>query len=164
MADSPVALSTFGTSTTVIKVVVFCLSAFLAGIGGAVLGPVTGQISGSPFGAFRSLLLVVILALQVPFGQMLAPFTAAIAMIVLPSYLTNPEVNKWLAVVFGVAAISVAMRQGSRGQVDVTNDQPRPKGAARFRPAEQRRAGLGPARLRTLEPRWPKARVRTEIS
>src|SRR5439155_3441582 len=41
MADSPVALSTGGMNVTVLRVLVFCISAFLAGLGGALLGPVT---------------------------------------------------------------------------------------------------------------------------
>lgn len=113
MADSPVALSSYGTNTTAIKVVVFCISAFLAGVGGALLGPVTGEVGAAPFGALQSLMLVVILALQVPFGDLSAPFAAAFAMTVLPSYITNPTINQWLPVVFGAGALLVAMRRTS---------------------------------------------------
>src|SRR5438067_1882880 len=41
-ADSPTGLNAHGTNTTELKVLVFCTSAFLAGIGGALIGPVTG--------------------------------------------------------------------------------------------------------------------------
>ncbi|MHB8463520.1 MAG: branched-chain amino acid ABC transporter permease [Acidimicrobiales bacterium] len=153
MADSPVALATYGTSTTVIKVVVFCLSAFLAGIGGAVLGPVTGQIGPMPFFAVNSLMLVVILALQVPFGELTAPFAAAFGMVVLPSYLSGFRYNQWLSVLFGVGAIAIATRRGSRA--DVTTDE-RPSGA---RSAAQRRPRPGAATLRVLERARPEARV-----
>ena len=149
MADSPVALSTYGTNTTTIKVVVFCLSAFLAGVGGALLGPVTGEVGAAPFGALQSLTLVVILALQVPFGDLSAPFAAAFAMTVLPSYITNPGVNQWLPVLFGTAAVLVAVRPSAersgfgRGLV--------PLKIRSSRPATLRRGHRGPANLRLEE-------------
>jgi ABC-type branched-subunit amino acid transport system permease subunit len=156
MADSPVALATYGTSTTVIKVVVFCVSAFLAAVGGAVLGPVTGQIGDGPFGAVYSLMLVVILALQVPFGELTAPFAAAFGMVVLPSYLTNSGLNKWLSVLFGVGAIAIAMHEGGRARR--TDERPS-EAPTRARGAVQRRPRPGPATLRVLERVRPKVRV-----
>ena len=54
MADSPTALNTSGMSVTAVKVIVFCVSAFLAGLGGALLGPVTG--TASPAQTFSSLI------------------------------------------------------------------------------------------------------------
>jgi branched-subunit amino acid ABC-type transport system permease component len=164
MADSPVALSTYGTSTTVIKVVVFCLSAFLAGIGGAVLGPVTGQIAATPFLAVQSLLLVVILALQVPFSELAAPFAAAFGMVVLPGYLSNFHYNQWLSVLFGVGAIAVAMREGARADApaDVPTGDDQTREAARFRSGAERRPQPGPARSRLLELFRPKAPVGAE--
>src|SRR5205823_1594837 len=101
--DSPVALITNGMNVTVIKVLAFCLSAFLAGLGGALLGPVTGQLSSTNLDTFASLVLVVVLALQFRLGDVPAAFAAAILSSVLPSYFVrHPAIIEWLPVSFGV--------------------------------------------------------------
>jgi len=108
MADSPTALTTSGTSVTVIKVIVFCIAAFLAALGGALLGPVTGQASPSNFAALAGLYLVV-LAVISPGSEFISSFAAAFALAVLPSYITNADLNNYLPVTFGLTAVFVAM-------------------------------------------------------
>jgi hypothetical protein len=107
---------------------------------------------------------VVILALQVPFGELAAPFAAAFGMVVLPGYLTNFQYNQWLSVLFGVGAIAVAMREGGRADVsaDVSAADDQTREPARLRSAEDRRPQPGPARLRLLELFRPKAPVGAE--
>lgn len=111
MADSPLALSTYGTNVTVIKVLVFCISAFLAGIAGALLGPITGQANQTSFATFSSLLLVVVLVLQGPVGEIRASLLAAAALAVLPGYVDNPHLNQYFPVLFGVGAIAMALAE-----------------------------------------------------
>lgn len=111
MADSPVALSTFGTNVTMIKVIVFCISAFLAGIAGALLGPVTGQANITPFATLTSLLLVVVLILQGAVGEIRAAIVAAGLMVVLPAYVSNPHLNQYFPVMFGASAVAMAIRE-----------------------------------------------------
>jgi branched-subunit amino acid ABC-type transport system permease component len=116
MADSPTALTTSGTSVTAIKVIVFCVSAFLAGLGGALLGPVTGSASAGNFIAFLSLTLVVMLVVSAFFmggSEILASILAAAALMVLPSYSGDGAATEWQPVFFGVMAVLVAM--GSAG-------------------------------------------------
>lgn len=113
MADSPVALATHGMNVTVVKVLVFCISAFLAGLAGALMGPVTGQLSATSFGVFSSLLLVVLLALQRPLSDIPAAFAAAAALIVVPSYIDSATLTQWLPVLFGLAAVGIAMASGA---------------------------------------------------
>ena len=108
MSDSPLALETYGTSLTVIKVAVFCIAAFIAGLGGALLGPVTGNASSVNFGALAGLQLIVVLVL-VPGSEIVAAIGAAFALLVLPSYITNATLNDYLPVVFGISAVAVAM-------------------------------------------------------
>src|SRR5204863_5326184 len=108
MADSPVALTTYGTSVTAIKVIVFCVAAFLAGLGGALLGPVTGSASPGNFGSFASLTLLVVLVI-VAGSEITASVGAAVALVVLPTYITNVRVNNYLPVLFGVSAVFVAI-------------------------------------------------------
>lgn len=112
-ADSPTALRTQGMSTTRLRVIAFCLSSFLAGLGGALLGPVTGELSSAPLMTIPSLQLVVILALQAPLADVPAAFGGAVLVSVVPSYLVNdPGIIPWLPVVFGASAVFVAVRQG----------------------------------------------------
>ena len=108
MADSPLALQTYGGNLTLIKVAVFCISAFLAGIGGALLGPVTGNASPAPFAALASLQLIVVLAL-VPGSEITGAIGAAVALSIVPSYITSARLNSYLPVLFGVSAVLVAM-------------------------------------------------------
>lgn len=108
MSDSPTALDTYGTSVTAIKVIVFCVSAFLAGLGGALLGPVTGSASPGNYASFASLLLVVIYVLVVG-SEVTSSIGAAIALVVVPSYITSAEANEYLPLLFGVSAVIVSM-------------------------------------------------------
>jgi branched-subunit amino acid ABC-type transport system permease component len=110
MADSPTALTTSGTSVTTIKVLVFCLSAFLAALGGALLGPVTGVATSSNFTAFLGLYIVV-LAMLVSGSEVTSSIAAAAALTVLPSYITSAEINNYLPLFFGLSAVMVAMNQ-----------------------------------------------------
>jgi branched-subunit amino acid ABC-type transport system permease component len=109
MADSPTALVTNGMSTTALKVITFGLSAFLAALGGALVGPVTGQVAVGQFTALGSLLLVVVLALQGPLPDIPAAFAAAAATYVLPAYLASSSFLDYLPVLFGAAAVAVAL-------------------------------------------------------
>jgi ABC-type branched-subunit amino acid transport system permease subunit len=131
-------------NVTAIKVVAFCASAFLAGLGGALLGPVTGQLASANLSVFASLFLVVVLALQTKLSDVPAAFAAAAASIVVPAYLTDyQDLNRWLPVMFGVSAIlgSLAEARPSFGS--------RPVGVAaeerlRRSPARARLADVAP--------------------
>ena len=66
LADSPVALATHGTNVRVTRVLVFCISAFIAGIAGALFAAQAGSITGIGFGPFASLTWLTVLALAGP--------------------------------------------------------------------------------------------------
>src|SRR5207248_11339654 len=85
-----------------------CVAAFLAGLGGALLGPVTGSASPGNFGAFASLTLLVVLVI-VAGSEVTASIGAAAALVVLPSYITSARLNDYLPVLFGASAVLVAM-------------------------------------------------------
>jgi branched-subunit amino acid ABC-type transport system permease component len=109
MADSPTALNTYGTNVTVVKVLVFCVSAFLAGLGGALLGPITGSTGPANFESFNSLLLLVVLVISVG-SEITASIGAAAALMVIPSYITSETLTEYFPLLFGVAAIVVAIK------------------------------------------------------
>ena len=110
MADSPTALTTAGTSVTSIKVIVFCIAAFIAGLGGALLGPVTGSASPGDYNSIGSLVLVVMLVVTgalVGGSEIFSAILAALAFMVLPSY--SNSASDWQPVFFGLAAVFVGM-------------------------------------------------------
>jgi ABC-type branched-subunit amino acid transport system permease subunit len=139
LADSPAAVVAHGTRANVLRLLAFCISAFLAGISGAVLVPVTGSASGLSFNFGTSLLLLAVLVLA---GRrpLVAPFVAAAALIVIPGYITDAEALRYLPVVFGVAAVVLATGALERSWTAATST----------RRMAARRA-VGPARARVLE-------------
>ena len=109
MADSPVALATHGTSVMVTRVLVFCVSAFLAAISGALFGGVVHTVTSSDFAAFSSLTLLALLVI-IPGREPWYAFGAGFALVIIPSWIsTGATVNDWLNVLFGVAAVQVAL-------------------------------------------------------
>jgi hypothetical protein len=89
---------------------VFCTSAFFAGIAGAVIAPVTGSVSPSPYDFSISLLLVAVLFIA---GRqpVVGAFVAAVLYIVIPGYISQ-GLLKWTPVIFGGGAVLTAMFGG----------------------------------------------------
>ena len=113
LADSPVALLTHGSSTTVTRVLVFCLAAAMAAVGGALSVGVVGSVSAtgvspSALIPFNSLLWLAALAFAGR-NPVTSPVVAALALIVVPSYLTGSNLNQLLTIGFGAAALVVAV-------------------------------------------------------
>ena len=112
LADAPVAMVTMGLSTNVTRVIVFCISAFFAGIGGILYGSSAhfAVSSDSNYTSFYSLVLLAVLALA-PFGE---PWFAIVIGVtaVIPGYISGGDVRDWLNVIFGFFAIQVAMQGG----------------------------------------------------
>lgn len=157
LSESPVAVATMGLSTNTTRVIVFCVSAFLAGIGGILYGGAINFASTADvhFSSFQSLVLLAILALS-PFGEpWYAIFAAVVA--VVPAYWTSPDATYWMNVNFGFFAVQLSMQtykpgvpgalrnvaerfRRKRGQVVLTNETP----VAEEKKVERRlqRAGL----------------------
>ena len=109
LADSPVALATHGTSVVVTRVLVFCIAAFLAGISGALFGGVVHTVTSSDFTAFSSLTLLALLVIM-PGREPWYAFGAGFALVIIPSWIsTGGTVGDWLNVLFGAAAVQVAI-------------------------------------------------------
>jgi ABC-type branched-subunit amino acid transport system permease subunit len=111
LADGPVAVDAHGASTNVIRLLVFCLSAFFAGVAGAVIAPVTGAVSAAPYQFIVSLLLVAVLFLA---GRhpVASPIVASGLYLVGPGYITDADVLEALPVLFGAGAIVAALVGG----------------------------------------------------
>ena len=112
MSDTQTAMSTLGLSTNVTKIIVFCISAFIAGIGGIMYGMTLTNVDSATqaFQPFNSLVLVAILTLAAfrePWYAVLAGVTA-----VIPGFFDGPRTPQVLNLGFGFFAILVAMRGG----------------------------------------------------
>jgi ABC-type branched-subunit amino acid transport system permease subunit len=112
MAETPTMLSTHGLSVNTMRLVVFCTSAFLAGIGGALIVTQFGAVSSVGFGPIQSLLLLVVLALC---GTDLfrSSVLAAILFAVVPGYVTGFGTDRQL-LVFGIGTVAVVLLMAAR--------------------------------------------------
>jgi ABC-type branched-subunit amino acid transport system ATPase component/branched-subunit amino acid ABC-type transport system permease component len=112
MADSPVALATNGASVNVTRVLVFCISGFIAAIAGALGGmAVTTATADSylPLTSLTYLALVMITTGSEPWYAM----QAGLGLTVIPSYLTNANTSNYLQLLFGVCAVLYALTPDS---------------------------------------------------
>jgi ABC-type branched-subunit amino acid transport system permease subunit len=106
LGDSPTALVTQGLSVNTTRVAVFCLSAFFAGMAGALMVADPGLVTKVGFGPFESLLWVAVLAIA---GSRVIPaaFVAASLLVVVPAYLPDSFL-KYQTLAFGALALGVA--------------------------------------------------------
>ena len=104
MSDSPLALETHGTTVNVARVLVFCISSFLAAISGALTASLFHFAVGSEFGSFNSLTLVALLVIIVA-GSPWYAVIAAFNLEILPSYINLGNITVYLSMLFGVSAM-----------------------------------------------------------
>ncbi|MBA4863791.1 ABC transporter permease [Streptomyces sp. PSKA54] len=165
MADSPTTLSTLGLGVNVTRVTVFAISAFIAGVAGALYASQGQSATSVPFTSYASLTWLAVLVLCTGLRSA-APVAAAVGLVVLPAYTTNETVVTWQPVLFGLGALAVAMREARaaarRSGRPATDADPAASRAAerlgsegpaaqRLRVAAARSArlaGPGPARVR----------------
>lgn len=109
LSESPALLQANGASPNVTKLAVFCISAFLAGIGGGLMGAVTETTTGYSFDFSVSLIMVAVLFVA---GRqpILSAFIAAGLYQVAVPYIKSETLQNYSGVVFGVAALVVVTR------------------------------------------------------
>ncbi|MGQ0467954.1 MAG: branched-chain amino acid ABC transporter permease [Sporichthyaceae bacterium] len=106
LADSPTALQTLGASADVTRVLVFCISAFLAGISGGLFAGQFGSVSGTSFNFVASLVLLAVLAIAGR-STVQASIVGPIFMLVLPAY--GSSTGAGFEAAFGLGAILAAV-------------------------------------------------------
>ena len=141
LSDSPTALATGGTNVRQTRMLVFGISAFLAGIAGAVLGPITQRVNGSSFDPFTSLIFLAVLAIAGR-GEIRAALIAAVLLVVGPAYIDNDTLQLYLPVAFGAAAIVASIPWRS---VTTSKVAPRP-----LTGRSEERIGRSPVRARAV--------------
>jgi ABC-type branched-subunit amino acid transport system permease subunit len=117
-SDANHALVGLGVRTPALSMAVFCVAAGLAGIAGALTGPIFQVVGVGNFQAFPNSLLLVtlfVLGARSPgIGSLGASLIAAIALIVIPDYIHSATVLNSLNLLFGLAALEAAV--ASTGQ------------------------------------------------
>ena len=107
LADSPTAVESLGVNPTASRVVVFCLSAFLAAVAGGLLGSVVQLVNPTSFDAFQSLVWLTVLV-TAGASTLGGSVLAAVLLAAVPAVFTSPTVVEWQPVAFGVAAMIFA--------------------------------------------------------
>ncbi len=111
LADSPLVLETHGATTNVVKILVFCISAGIAAVSGALLSALLNFGIGSSFASFNSLTIVALLVITAA-GDPWYAIIAAFAYAVIPGYVTWHNISVYLEMVFGVFAVGFALQKG----------------------------------------------------
>jgi ABC-type branched-subunit amino acid transport system ATPase component/branched-subunit amino acid ABC-type transport system permease component len=118
MGDSPLALESYGLSVNVTRVLVFCVSAYLAAISGALTASLYHFGLGTMFPSFSSLELLALIVIVVA-GDPWYAVLAAAALSLVPAYISSTNVQNWLNVIFGIGAVlTPAFRYQIKGAPD----------------------------------------------
>jgi ABC-type branched-subunit amino acid transport system ATPase component/branched-subunit amino acid ABC-type transport system permease component len=107
-SDSPLALQTSGTSVSVTRLLVFCVAAFMAAVGGALAAAGQTTVSADSYQPILSLTYfaaIVVVGRGAPWNAVLA----AAGLFLVPSYVSGGTVTTWLQLLFGLAAIGYAI-------------------------------------------------------
>ena len=110
LSDSPIALETHGTTTNVVRVLIFCISAIFASLSGALLAALFHYSVGSNYSSFNSLILVALVVISVC-GMPWYGLIAAFGYTIIPGYVTISNINIYLEIVFGFFATTYAMQR-----------------------------------------------------
>lgn len=109
LADSPVALEAHGTNSNVLRVVIFCISACMASVAGALLAMLFHFSVGNNYPSFNSLILVAVLIITTA-GDPWYAILAALGIVVVPAYITVHNISVYMEILFGVFAINFAFQ------------------------------------------------------
>jgi ABC-type branched-subunit amino acid transport system ATPase component/branched-subunit amino acid ABC-type transport system permease component len=104
MADSPVALNSLGNNAVLTRILVFCISAFIAAISGALYASLLTSVSGTDFDPLQALTYLALIVIVVGEAPWYALF-ACIGIAIIPAYVDVANINEYLEIVFGFFAI-----------------------------------------------------------
>ncbi|MCA1843937.1 MAG: branched-chain amino acid ABC transporter permease, partial [Actinobacteria bacterium] len=107
LADSPTAVESIGVNPTASRVIVFCVSAFLAAVAGGLLGSLIQSVNPASFDAFQSLVWLTVLV-TAGAGTFGGSVLGALLLVSVPAVFTSSTVTEWQPVFFGVAAMVLA--------------------------------------------------------
>jgi branched-subunit amino acid ABC-type transport system permease component len=122
LSESPTTMTAHGTDVRVTKLLVFCLSAFIAGIAGALYGPIAGSVNAVPFDPLNSLTMLALLVMA-GYGLLRPAVLGGLALSLIPSYITDATVVNYLPVLYGVSAATVAVLTARGGNPAIVGDR-----------------------------------------
>jgi ABC-type branched-subunit amino acid transport system ATPase component/branched-subunit amino acid ABC-type transport system permease component len=105
LSEAPITLETSGAAQNVTRVLVFCLAAFLAALGGALIAMSNGVITADSYTPLTSLVLLV-LVVAIPVGMPWGAVIGAFLFVLIPSYFPSGHISSELQVIFGAAAVT----------------------------------------------------------
>jgi ABC-type branched-subunit amino acid transport system ATPase component/ABC-type branched-subunit amino acid transport system permease subunit len=108
IADAPATLQTSGAAINVTRVLVFCLSGFLAAVAGALAATIQSPASPDnypPLLSLTYLAVIIVIAPGAPWNALIAGF----ATILIPAYIHSSTVSYVLQAVFGGSLILLAL-------------------------------------------------------
>lgn len=108
MSDSQVALETRGTTASVLKVIIFCITAAMASMAGALTGMLYHYGVPGSFQAFGAVQLVVLVVL-IQIGDPWYAVIGAVMTTVLPGYINAGGFTSYLNLLFGVSALAIGI-------------------------------------------------------
>jgi ABC-type branched-subunit amino acid transport system permease subunit len=146
LADSPTATESVGVNPTASRVIVFCLSAFLAAIAGGLLGSLTQVVNPTSFDFSQSLFWIAVLVTAGP-ATLGGAILSAVLLVTVPAVFTAKAVTQWQPVAFGVMAIALA--QAPNGLAGLFR---LPDFSALARASAWRRRTTGSRRTERIEP------------
>jgi ABC-type branched-subunit amino acid transport system ATPase component/branched-subunit amino acid ABC-type transport system permease component len=118
LRDSPTALEVHGTDVNIVRTVVFCISAALAGAAGALTGSLYGYAVGPEFDWFQSLVLAVLILIVIG-GAPWYALLAAAGQVLIPSYVSWTNVANYEFILFGIFAIMYAVQGGKTAEMPI---------------------------------------------
>jgi ABC-type branched-subunit amino acid transport system ATPase component/ABC-type branched-subunit amino acid transport system permease subunit len=119
MTDSQQALETQGATTSVLKVIVFCITSFMASMAGALTGMLYHYSVGTYFSPFDSIYIVVIV-LVVTVGEPWYAIIGALTYTIIPGYIQGSTISAVLLLFFGfISATAVFHARGGTAPIPV---------------------------------------------
>lgn len=107
IADSELATTSLGIRASTVRVLVFAMSAFIAAIGGGLIGSLYGTVTLTQFTYSQSLMFVAVLVTAGIAGQS-GVVLGAVLFAAVPSIFTWEWLANWSGVFFGINAIIYA--------------------------------------------------------
>lgn len=108
ISNSPIALKALGTDERVTRVLVFAISAFFAGLAGALYAGAVGAIDATSFDPIQSLTYMVLVIIAVG-DPLWASIGGAVGIAIIPGYVQSGNISQYLQMAFGIIAIAVAV-------------------------------------------------------